>query len=318
LVRLFISHATEDKADFVRPLVSALKNHGSFEVWYDEFSLKAGDSLLRSIDKGMKECDYGIVVISPSFLSPEKKWTHREVEMLFTREPAGGKIIIPIWYKVGKKEVEDYSLLIADRLGIPGSLSMDRIVYEIERSTELVARAQEVQRSDWKRGFLELNDAAADRKANEQFGSTVEAVKEALERATELISQARARAEELIASLASLRFEIVDKPSRYSPSADRYLAVNGPTRIALRIGYENQILNSTRHAELRIIIAWRGDFGETDRVIEILVVRPKFNRLHELIWCQADDEGKPFGSSEDVLNFAFESFSKALRSAVKT
>ena len=38
----FISHASEDKDDFVRPLVSALEAAG-FDIWYDEFSLKVGD-----------------------------------------------------------------------------------------------------------------------------------------------------------------------------------------------------------------------------------------------------------------------------------
>jgi len=48
---LFISHATEDKESFVRPLADALKKR-EFNVWYDEFTLKLGDSLRRSIDQG--------------------------------------------------------------------------------------------------------------------------------------------------------------------------------------------------------------------------------------------------------------------------
>jgi hypothetical protein len=38
----FISHASEDKEDFVRPLADSL--HGSgLRVWYDDFTLKIGD-----------------------------------------------------------------------------------------------------------------------------------------------------------------------------------------------------------------------------------------------------------------------------------
>ena len=47
---LFISHASEDKEDLVRPLAVALEKLG-VKVWYDEFTLKVGDSLRRSIDK---------------------------------------------------------------------------------------------------------------------------------------------------------------------------------------------------------------------------------------------------------------------------
>lgn len=40
---IFVSHASEDKASFVRPLAEALVNLGA-TVWYDEFSLRLGDS----------------------------------------------------------------------------------------------------------------------------------------------------------------------------------------------------------------------------------------------------------------------------------
>jgi hypothetical protein len=43
----FISHASEDKDGFVRPLAKELSRRG-FRVWYDEFSLKVGDKLTRN------------------------------------------------------------------------------------------------------------------------------------------------------------------------------------------------------------------------------------------------------------------------------
>jgi hypothetical protein len=67
----FISHASEDKERFVRPLARALKNLG-VEIWYDEFSLKLGDSLSRSIDKGLAQSRYDIVVLSEAFMT--KSW----------------------------------------------------------------------------------------------------------------------------------------------------------------------------------------------------------------------------------------------------
>jgi hypothetical protein len=50
---LFISHASEDKEDFVRPLAETLQQLG-VKVWYDEFTLKVGDSLRRKIDSGLE------------------------------------------------------------------------------------------------------------------------------------------------------------------------------------------------------------------------------------------------------------------------
>jgi hypothetical protein len=40
----FISHSWEDKDDFVRELAEKLQQQ-RIEIWYDEFSLKIGDSL---------------------------------------------------------------------------------------------------------------------------------------------------------------------------------------------------------------------------------------------------------------------------------
>lgn len=68
---VFISHATEDKETLVRPLALALAQHG-FKVWYDEFELKLGDSLSKSIDHGLVSSAYGIVILSKAFFS--KNW----------------------------------------------------------------------------------------------------------------------------------------------------------------------------------------------------------------------------------------------------
>lgn len=54
----FISHASEDKDTLVAPLASMLKELGA-KVWYDEFELKVGDSLSKSIDKGLVNSRYG-------------------------------------------------------------------------------------------------------------------------------------------------------------------------------------------------------------------------------------------------------------------
>ena len=63
---VFISHASEDKDDFVRPLAEDLEQRG-LRVWFDESTLRVGDSLRRSIDRGLAQSRFGIVVLSPYF-----------------------------------------------------------------------------------------------------------------------------------------------------------------------------------------------------------------------------------------------------------
>jgi hypothetical protein len=113
---VFISHASEDKDDFVRPLAQALAQLG-VKIWYDEFTLEVGDSLSRSIDNGLAESRYGVVVISPSFI--QKKWPERELRGLVAREvEEEQKVILPIWFGVTKQEVLNFSPPLGDTVAV--------------------------------------------------------------------------------------------------------------------------------------------------------------------------------------------------------
>ena len=126
---VFISHASEDKDEFVKPLVEALQTAG-YKVWYDEFTLKIGDSLRRSIDNGLRNSRYGIVVFSSAFFA--KNWTQYEVDGLVTREMEGHKVILPIWHMVSKNQVQNFSPSLADKKAINSSLStIDEIVAQL-------------------------------------------------------------------------------------------------------------------------------------------------------------------------------------------
>lgn len=111
----FICHASEDKNNLVRPLAESLQAMG-YAIWYDEFELKVGDSLRRSIDRGLARSRFGIVVLSPSFFA--KNWPQYELDGLVAKEKADRKVILPLWHKVSKDEIMDYSLTLADRVAL--------------------------------------------------------------------------------------------------------------------------------------------------------------------------------------------------------
>ena len=113
---IFISHASEDKDAIVWPLATILERL-SVRVWYDEFSLQLGDSLTASIDRGLQESRYGLVVLSKAFLS--KQWPEYEYRSLMTREIDGGRVILPLWYDVTKEDVKSFSLYLADIMALP-------------------------------------------------------------------------------------------------------------------------------------------------------------------------------------------------------
>ncbi|TDC89296.1 TIR domain-containing protein [Saccharopolyspora aridisoli] len=77
---LFISHASEDKSVIVKRLAEELREAG-VEVWYDDFSLSAGDSLRESIDHGIATSSLGLVVLSHNFF--RKNWARQELAPCF-------------------------------------------------------------------------------------------------------------------------------------------------------------------------------------------------------------------------------------------
>ena len=128
---VFISHSSVDKDDFVRPLATELQNLG-IKVWYDEFELKIGDSLRRSIDQGLINSRYGIVVLSSSFF--KRDWTNYELDGFVNKEMNGMKVILPIWHKVSKDEVQKFSLSLADKVALNSSIySVKEIAEEIHK-----------------------------------------------------------------------------------------------------------------------------------------------------------------------------------------
>lgn len=136
----FISHANEDKEAFVRPLANALQRRG-LKVWFDEFTLSIGDSLRRSIDQGLANSRFGIVVISPDFL--HKEWPQRELDGLVAREVDGIKVILPVWHRITRQQVVGYSPLLADRLAAASDRGLDYVVAELLRAIVRDNRTQE-------------------------------------------------------------------------------------------------------------------------------------------------------------------------------
>jgi len=129
LYDLFICHASEDKKSFVRPLADALKAK-NVEAWYDEFSLKLRDSIRRTLDKGLKQSRFGVVVLSKAFF--KKEWPQYELDGLAEREMKGrDKLILPIWHDVTHDDILAYSPSLAGRRAVLSSEGLEKVVDEI-------------------------------------------------------------------------------------------------------------------------------------------------------------------------------------------
>jgi hypothetical protein len=71
---------------------------------------------------------FGIVILSKQFL--EMRWTQIELNDLATREMNSKKVILPVWDKVGFRDVYDYSPVLADRVAISTEKGLE---YAVQR-----------------------------------------------------------------------------------------------------------------------------------------------------------------------------------------
>lgn len=124
---VFVSYAWEDKESFVDEFVQALRDR-EVQVWYDTARIKWGDSMRAKIDEGLWHSRFGVAVLSPDYISEGKYWTKAELDGLFQLESINGKILLPIWHNLTKKQVMEFSPIIAGKLAMnTASLTPDEI-----------------------------------------------------------------------------------------------------------------------------------------------------------------------------------------------
>lgn len=127
---VFISHASEDKDSFVREFAETLQARG-LRVWYDEHSLKWGDSLRREIDKGLANSRFGVVVLSKHFFA--KEWPQTELDGLMAKELNGDGRVLPIWHNISKDEVLAASPTLGNKLALNTAVqTLDEIADQLQ------------------------------------------------------------------------------------------------------------------------------------------------------------------------------------------
>lgn len=140
---MFISHASEDKDQFVRPLATALRDLG-LRVWYDEWELVVGDPLIDKINTGLSQSRFGVVILSPSFF--KKNWSRAELQALASLEINGSRdLLLPVWLDVGMDEVAKEAPLLLGRLALLASQGIGTISEKLAARVRTDSRPEVVE-----------------------------------------------------------------------------------------------------------------------------------------------------------------------------
>lgn len=301
-IKLFLSHASEDKKEFVDPLKIKLREAG-FDVWYDNDELTIGDSLLHEIGKGLNECDFGIVVLSHSFF--RKKWPKSELDGLFALETDERKIILPVWKDVTEDDVTGFSPILAARLGSHGDRGIEAVVEDIVRAVQASNRLVEVSSSDQAaNGLLEFdNIVAADQRAKDLEGSP-EGARLAEEAVARIIKVIGDKVKDAESSAQLVKFRIISH-------TQELLNFKGGYALEIVIQFTKQIGTSVQGAEL----GFRVYQGGSNDPLKNLKFQPQFRPDGILKWRSIHDD--ELHTSNALAGFLFDETVAAFKDAHK-
>ncbi|MBC8275716.1 MAG: toll/interleukin-1 receptor domain-containing protein [Chloroflexi bacterium] len=93
-ITVFISHNKADR-DAARNIALFLAAE-NINVWFDEWEISAGDSIIKQINKGLLDCTHFIVLWSAN--SATSKWVRAELESMLSKAiETGNPRIIPVF-----------------------------------------------------------------------------------------------------------------------------------------------------------------------------------------------------------------------------
>ena len=91
---VFLSHASQDKREYVIPLARKLEEAG-ISYWLDEAEIRWGDKISSCISEGLANSKFVVVFLTPAFLG--RNWTETELSAALTRENDEGRtVVLPI------------------------------------------------------------------------------------------------------------------------------------------------------------------------------------------------------------------------------
>lgn len=131
---IFLCHAWDDRQGPARELYDLLGSYGA-TVWFSEYDVGLGKSLLTEIDKGLRSSRAGIVLVTPAMLTTLESANgiaSKELAALLATDR-----VIPVAHGTNFDALRDVSPLLGARSGLTTgeALSLDEAAKKIAAAT---------------------------------------------------------------------------------------------------------------------------------------------------------------------------------------
>lgn len=131
---IFLCHAWDDRQAAAREMYDLLVSHGA-TVWFSEYDVGLGKSLLTEIDKGLRSSRAGIVLVAPAMLQTLEMATgiaSKELAALLATDR-----VIPIAHGTDFDALREVSPLLGARSGLTtgAALTLDGAAKKVAAAT---------------------------------------------------------------------------------------------------------------------------------------------------------------------------------------
>lgn len=124
---VFICYVSADQP-LAESIAASLSDAGISSM---HLMLGLGDSLLRRVEQGLREAEYGVLILSRAFF--QRPWPRYDLDQLVSseREFEGRTQLLPVWHDVTQQDIARFSPTLASKVGVLSEWGVDAIVSEI-------------------------------------------------------------------------------------------------------------------------------------------------------------------------------------------
>jgi len=129
---VFISSVSADK-ELAAQIKDGLQQMG---ISSNLVVLGLGDSLAKRVEQGLREADYGVLILSKAFF--QRPWPRYDLDQLVTSEQEfeGKTQLLPVWHKVSQQDIARFSPTLASKVGVPTEQGLDVVIEEIANAVQ--------------------------------------------------------------------------------------------------------------------------------------------------------------------------------------